>query len=179
MTLYSFTLTTSLLTGLLGFLFIYKTNLTEITFKGFLRSQKAAVFLLTIDLIWFLKQHVNNLGEADFGEYKLIIGLIGFCIAVASYFLINDFLAVRAQCIFFLFYSREALDSAFLQEPQARLFFVTFIYLIIVVCLYFGAWPYRLRDFLNWLYAKGMRPKILGTALFIYSLILLGVAYSY
>jgi hypothetical protein len=179
MTLYSFTLLTSLFLGVLGFLFIYKHSLTESTVKGILRSQKAAVILLTIDLIWFLKQHVNNLGEADFGEYKLIIGLIGCCIAVASYFLINDFLAVRAQCILLLFYSREALDSAFLQEPQSRLFLVSVIYIIIIACLYFGAWPYRLRDFLNWLYTESIRSKILGSVLFIYSFILLGVAYSY
>jgi hypothetical protein len=179
MNLVYFTLCTSGFLGLLGLFLTFKSFKAEEVIRKFLRSQKASILLLAIGLFWFLFHHVQNLGEADFGEYKFIIGLIGVFIAVSSYFFINDFLAVRALCILLLFYSRLALDSAFLQEPQSRLFLVTVIYFIVMCAIYFGAWPYRLRDFLNWLYGNSKRSILLGVSFICYSLVLLGAALSY
>lgn len=179
MNLVYFTLCTSGFLGLLGLFLTFKSFKAEEVIRKFLRSQKASILLLAIGLFWFLFHHVQNLGEADFGEYKFIIGLIGVFIAVSSYFFINDFLAVRALCILLLFYSRLALDSAFLQEPQSRLFLVTVIYFIVMCAIYFGAWPYRLRDLLNWLYGNSKRSILLGVSFICYSLVLLGVALSY
>ena len=179
MNLVYFTLCTSGFLGLLGLFLTFKSVKAEEVIRKFLRSQKASILLLAIGLFWFLFHHVQNLGEADFGEYKFIIGLIGVFIAVSSYIFINDFLAVRALCILLLFYSRLALDSAFLQEPQSRLFLVTVIYFIVMCAIYFGAWPYRLRDFLNWLYGNSKRSILLGVSFICYSLVLLGAALSY
>jgi hypothetical protein len=179
MNLVNFTLLTSGVLGLLGLFLTFESFKAEKFIRKFLRSQKASILLLAIGLFWFLFHHVQNLGEADFGEYKFIIGLIGVFIAVSSYFFINDFLAVRALCIILLFYSRLVLDSAFLQEPQSRLFLVSIIYFIILCAIYFGAWPYRLRDFLNWLYDNSKRSILLGVSFICYSLVLLGVAFSY
>ena len=179
MNLVYFTLCTSGFLGLLGLFLTFKSFKAEEVIRKFLRSQKASILLLAIGLFWFLFHHVQNLGEADFGEYKFIIGLIGVFIAVSSYFFINDFLAVRALCILLLFYSRLALDSAFLQEPQSRLFLVTVIYFIVMCAIYFEAWPYRLRDFLNWLYGNSKRSILLGVSFICYSLVLLGAALSY
>ena len=179
MNLFHFTLSTSAILGVVGLFLTLKSNKTEKFIRESLRSSNTSIFLLAIGLFWFLFHHVQNLGEADFGEYKFIIGLIGVFIAVASYFFINDFLAVRAFCIILLFYSRTVLDSAFLQEPQARLFLVSIIYLLVVCALYFGAWPYRMRDFLNWLYGNSKRVTSLGVSLILYSIILGIVAFSY
>ena len=179
MSLYIFTISTACLLVFIGFAFVSKPKRTQILISGLLRSQKAAICLLVMSLIWFLYEHVQNLGEADFGDYKFIIGLIGVCVAVSSYFFINDFLSVRAFCILLLFYSREALDSAFLQEPQTRLFLVSIIYLIIIVSLYFGAWPYRMRDFLKWLYNNSKRPPFLGFSFMVYGFVLFGISFTY
>ena len=179
MNLFHFTVSTSVILGIAGLSLIFKSNKTENFIRGSLRSSKASILLLAMGLFWFLFHHVQNLGEADFGEYKFIIGLIGIFIAVASYFFINDFLAVRALCIILLFYSRAVLDSAFLQEPQARLFLVSFIYLVVVCSLYFGAWPHRMRDFINWLYTNSKRVNFMGLLLLLYSIILSIVALSY
>jgi hypothetical protein len=105
-----------------------------------------------------------HLGEADFGEYKTIIVLISICILFSAFFLTKDFLAVRALSILILLYSREVLDAAFLQEPSARLFLVAVIYILISVALYLGAYPYRMRDFLTFIYREKSRPKYLGIA---------------
>ena len=179
MNLYIFTISTACLLGFIGLAFLSTPKRTQTLISGLLRSQKAAICLLVMSLIWFLYEHVQNLGEADFGDYKFIIGLIGVCVAVSSYFFINDFLSVRAFCILLLFYSREALDSAFLQEPQTRLFLVSIIYLIIIASLYFGAWPYRMRDFLKWLYNNSKRPPFLGFSFMVYGFVLFGISFTY
>ena len=118
-------------------------------------------------------------GRTLFLIAAITIGLIAVFIAVSSYFFINDFLAVRSICILLLFYAREVLDSAFLQEPITRLFLVSVVYFIIVLAIYFGTYPYRLRDFLKWLYTKSNRPIFLGTSLVICSIILLGISFTY
>ena len=90
-----------------------------------------------------------------------------------------DFLAVRGTAILVLFYSREALDAAFMQEPESRLFMVSIVYIGIVIALYLGAWPYRLRDFLNWLYVSDRRPRILGVSMAAYGILLGALAFGY
>lgn len=179
MDLANYTFLTALILAMLGFLLTCQFRIAETMLVNFPRSQKSAIFLLCCGLFWFLFRHVSNLGEADFGDYKLIIGLIGIFIGISSYFFISDFLSVRALCILVLFYSREVLDSAFLQEPSSRLFLVSITYLLIVASLYFGAWPYRLRDFISWLLKKRSRSKYLGTFFLIYSCLLFFVKYTY
>ena len=147
--------------------------------RRFPRSQKLSVAFLSIGMAWFVFRHVNNLSEADFGEYRFYIGMAALFICVFSYVFVRDFLAVRALCILCLFYSREALDAAFLQEPNARLFLVSIIYLLIVASLYFGAWPYRMRDFLNWLFGKPPRSSRFGLAIVVCGLALFGISFTY
>ena len=77
MDLGQFTLTTSFLLVFLGFLFTNKSNKIDSLIKNFPRSKLSAILLLCIGIFWFLFRHVNNLGEADFGEYKVTIGIIG------------------------------------------------------------------------------------------------------
>ena len=86
---------------------------------------------------------------------------------------------VAIAAILFLFYSREALDAAFMQEPESRLFMVSIVYIGIAIALYLGAWPYRLRDFLNWLYVSGNRPRILGMSMAAYGILLGALAFGY
>ncbi len=178
MSLFFFTVTTSILLAMLGAFCLLLRNKNK-NISTFLRSQKATILFLGICLFWFLYRHVQTLGDADFGEYKITIGLIGSFVAVSSYFFINDFLAVRSICILLLFYAREVLDSAFLQEPETRLVLVSIIYLIIVLSIYFGTYPYRMRDFLKWLYDKSNRSLMLGSSLIICSILLLGISSTY
>ena len=179
MNLTLYTVLTGVIACFTGFILISNSSKVKCLLKELLRSNKASIILLSIGLFWFQYHHVRNLGEADFGDYKLIIGLIGSFIAVASFFYINDFLSVRAFCIIMLFYAREALDSAFLQEPSARLFLVSAIYFIIIASLYFGAWPYRTRDLLLWLFSERIRSIVFGYSFVLYGLLLVGVAITY
>ena len=147
--------------------------------RKFPRSQKLSILFLSIGMAWFAFRHVKNLSDADFGEYRFFIGVIALVICVFSYVFVRDFLAVRALCILCLFYSREALDAAFLQEPNTRLSLVSIIYFLVVASLYFGAWPYRMRDFLNWLFGKPSRSSKFGFAIAGCGLVLFGISFTY
>ena len=170
MNLFTYTIVTSLGLLLAGFTFALNKDVWNKYICSFPRSTKLSLLFMGLSLLWFLVGHVSNLSEADFGEYKILIGTIGVGIAVGAFFYVNDFLAVRGLSILLLFYSREVLDSAFLHESQSRLLLVSIIYLIIVLSLYLGAWPYRIRDFFAWIFDQANRSRNFGVLL-----ILLGV----
>jgi len=179
MDLFQFSILTSFFLFVIGLLFALDRSSINTFIRGFPRSLKLSVFFLALGLSWFISRHVMNLSEADFGEYRWYIGGIATLIGVSSYVFVQDFLAVRALCILVLFYSREVLDAAFLQEPTTRLFLVSLIYLIVVGALYFGAWPYRMRDFLSWLFDKPARPPRFGWGIVGCAVVLLGLSFSY
>ena len=178
MSLFQYSFVTSLLLLTFGLtMWIRRSSICN-DMLVFARSNKASTLLLTISLAWFLFRYVQNLSEADFGNYKLIIGMVAVFIYFGSFALVKDFLSVRSLSILCLFYAREVLDSAWLQDPPSRLLLVTAIYVIIVLALYFGAWPYRFRDFFEWLNIQEKRVKILATTITCISLALLLVSFT-
>ncbi len=179
MNLFEYSVLTAFFLLAMGAVLVLDRSSLNSLIRGFPRSQKLSILFLCAGLAWFTYRHVRNLSDADFGEYRMVIGLIAVFLCLASYVYIKDFLAVRALCILALFYSREVLDAAFLQEPNARLFLVSIIYLLIVASLYFGAWPYRMRDFLNWLFGTPSRSSKLGLGIATCGLILFGFSFTY
>ena len=109
----------------------------------------------------------------------MIIMAITLFIFASSFIFTKDFLAVRGLSIILLLFAREALDAAYLQEPVARLYFVSLTYVIIVFALYFGAWPYRLRDFNNWLFKFETRSRNFAYCIFISGIIMLASTLKY
>ena len=72
MNLFTFTITTALLIGALGVCcFVFQNKNNELS--TVLRSPKVTILFLGISLFWFLYRHVQSLGDADFGEYKITI----------------------------------------------------------------------------------------------------------
>jgi hypothetical protein len=104
--------------------------------------------------------------------------MVAVFIYFGSFALVKDFLAVRSLSIICLFYSREVLDSAWLQDSPGRLLLVTITYIIIVAALYFGAWPFRFRDFFTWLDKKDSRVKFIGLSFSAIGLILMAVSFT-
>jgi len=52
-------------------------------------------------------------------------------------------------------------------------------YVAIAAAIYLGGYPYRLRDFFGWLFARPGRPKALGALLASYGLLLSVLAFTY
>jgi hypothetical protein len=144
-----------------------------------LRDGRVALVLMGLGSAWFLN-NVLNLREADFGDYKYHLFAFFGAVAVGSWFFARDFLGVRGGAILVLLLAELFLRSVFghYEAPQ-RLVLVSGCYLAIVAALYFGALPYRLRDFFEWLLARSNRPRLCGAGFVVYGLALLLTAFSY
>lgn len=178
MSLFQATLYTGIFLALSGLPFLWKGAATAEPVRAFPRSSKAAYLLMGTASAWFLF-HVWHLGPADFGQYRHLLFAVFFVAAAGSFCFVPDFLAVRGLAALILLTAGVLLDAAYMQDPATRLFLVGFIYLAIVVALILGASPYKLRDFLSWLYHGNLRPRVLGALFLVYGLLLVGVAFSY
>ena len=176
--LFTATLATGLFLLLVGGAFAWKGRPVGLLARKSLRSFSVTVILMGLGSAWFL-YHVANLGEADFGNYKEVLFVSFFAVALLSFFFVRDLLAVRGGAILTLLTAKALLDAAYMQEPVNRLFLVTFVYLCIFLALYLGAVPFKLRDFLDWLLAGSRRIRLFGGVLTLYGLLLCGVAFGY
>ena len=145
----------------------------------FPRSKKWSILFIAFATAWFLWRHVAFLGEADFGDYKVLIGGIALTTAILSFYFTPDFLAVRGLAMVLLLWSREVLDTAFLHTSYSRLVLVSVIYLLIITSLYFGAWPYKMRDCLGWFYKESLRMKCFGGILSLTGLLITFLSFIY
>ena len=178
MSLFLATLSTGLFLIAFGGHFLWHGMGSEKTVKAFPRSRTAAYILLGSAAAWFLYK-VTQLGPADFGQYKSLLFVLFLGTAVGSFYFVPDFLAVRGLAALILLTAGALLDAAYLQDPQVRLFLVSFVYFAIVVALILGASPYKLRNFLDWLYKSETRPRIFGSLFAIYGLLLVGISFTY
>ena len=178
MTLFQATLYTGIFLLAFGGHYLWHGMKTAKNTQAFPRSQVAAFVLLGAAAAWFL-YFVLNLGPADFGQYKKILFLVFLVTALGSFYYVPDFLAVRGLAALILLTGWQLLMSAYMQDPMSRLFLVSFVYLGVLVALWLGANPYKLRDFFEWLYKANARPRIMGGVFAAYGLLLIGVAFTY
>jgi len=178
MTLFQATVGTGIFLLILGGKYLWHGMKTAKTTKAFPRSQVATVLLFGTAASWFLYE-ITHLGPADFGQYRHLLFLVFLATSIGSFIYVPDFLATRGLAALGLLVSGVILDAAYMEAPQSRLFLVSFIYLIIVISLYLGANPYRLRDFFDWLYKADQRPRIAGGIIAAYGIFLISIALTY
>lgn len=179
MSLFTATLITGIYLILRGGLFLANPAGLEAKVRAFPRSQTAAYVLCGLGGAWFLYK-ISQLGEADFGNYSQYLMLFFGAVLVGSFLWVRDFLAVRGAAILALLIANELLQAAFAhyEQPQ-RLFLVGLVYLWIVIAIYMGTVPYRMRDWIDWLYRKPGRMRALTLAQLGYGILLVGIAFSY
>jgi hypothetical protein len=146
--------------------------------KAFPRSKRAAYGLFGAGTVWFLNA-IWHLSAADFGDYHVLLFVAFAVITVLSFRCVPDFLAVRGACVVVLMGAMPLLDAAYMEEPQQRKLMVAAVYVAIALAIWLGAQPYRLRDFIAWLFARPGRARAVGVALAAYGLLLCGVAFTY
>ena len=154
-------------------------SLVSSMLKSFPRSTNATWLFFGTASVWFLYR-VWNLSPADFGEYHVPL-FIGFALVAAlSFWCVPDFLAVRGLAALVLLAAMPLLEAAYMEwsHPQ-RLFLVGFVFVCIALAIWLGASPYRLRDFFEWLFRTGGRPRAVGGALLGYGVLLGVVAFTY
>jgi len=146
---------------------------------GFLRSTIAAVVAFGLASLWFL-YHVSQLGQADFGDYKMILLAVFGATAIGAFIYTPDFLSVRGLAGLMLLSAGPCLSAAYMQyELPQRLLLVTLVYVMIVAAMFLGTMPYLLRDFFEWLWVQPKRLKIFGGAFMGYGALLVVAAFTY
>lgn len=179
MSLFLATLLPAIVVLLVGLPFLLGGERTQRLSLAWMRSRVASVLLFGGGALWFL-WHIWQLGPADFGQYKQWLLILFGIAAVGAFFYLPDFLAVRGGAALTLLSARVLLDAAYMQyaEPQ-RLVMVVLVYVAILAALYFGTVPYRLRDFVQWLWAASVRARLLGLALVFWGIALLAISFTY
>jgi hypothetical protein len=143
------------------------------------RSPSAALLFFGAGSLWFLYR-VWHLSPADMGDYRTPLTIAFAVIAGLSFKYVPDFLAVRGLAVLMLLVAQPLLAAAYMEyEQPQRLFMVTLVYIGIALALYLGAVPYRLRDFLGWLFQQPGRARALGWGLLGYGALLTVVAFTY
>ena len=94
MNLFEYSVLTALLLVATGAILALDRPSLNSLIRKFPRSQKLSVAFLAIGLAWFLYRHVQNLSDADFGNYRVAIGLFAFfylVLHVASYVVVDQY----------------------------------------------------------------------------------------
>lgn len=147
--------------------------------KGFPRSTAATALLFGSASVWFLFR-VWNLSQADFGEFRGLLFVLFAVVALLSFIYVPDFLAVRGLAALVLLAAGPLLATAYMRyELPQRLLLVSVVYVGIVLSLWLGAQPYRMRDFIEWLYRGNSRSRLVGALSAAYGAALVAVAFSY
>jgi hypothetical protein len=149
--------------------------------KALPRSQAATWLCFGGGAAWFLWR-LSQTGEADLiFAHTPTKFLIGFgVLAVLAFIYTPDFLAVRGLCILMLLAAEPLLYAAYMEwtHPQ-RLLMVTAVYVGLTAALYLAAYPFRLRDFFEWLFRSPGRPRLFGAILLAYGLATSAAAFTY
>jgi hypothetical protein len=179
MSLFLATLIPGLLLIAAGGLLLWNAPVVGATARAFPRSRRAALVLFGVGAAWFL-YIVTQLTEADFGNYRLVLFVVFVGIAILSFKLVPDFLAVRGLAVLVLLGAGSFLTAAFMKwEYSQRLFMVALVYAAIISSLFLAGYPYRMRDFLEWLFARPGRARAAGIACGGYGLLLAIVSFTY
>lgn len=177
--LFTFTLLCSLVLLLVGIPVLAVPGRLEALLRGFPRHRITAIVTMLLGGGWFLWK-ISQLGQADFGDYKNILLLLFGATLIGSILFVQDFLAVRGVAILILLSADVGLKSAFgLYDIPERLVLVSILYLFIVLAIYYGTLPFRMRDTINWLYACSYRIRGLGMIFSLMGVALLVSAFLY
>ena len=159
--IYSFTLKSMmLLVGLLliasHLLAFAKAKAAQDWLRAFPRNKPAGVILSAILAAWFYwLVKVSDLGEFS-GWRSLVLSLTPVSAVLAMFFM-QEFLAVRALGGLALMAAEPLLESAFLQDSQARLLLVVLTYVWIIAGMFWVGMPYTMRDQISWVSASEKR----------------------
>lgn len=134
--------------------------------QSFRRSKGATAFLLLLAVGWFTYQ-LLNLPEPDLaGLPRLPIVVIFTFASLATYFVMPDFLSVRALGVLMLFLARETLDAGYRHLPYSLLNASITYGILVVFGFWWAASPVAFNAQCDWVTAKPIRHKTIGAVLY-------------
>ncbi len=180
MSLFLATLLPGLFLVLLGAVLCWNGAPVAARAKALPRSKEAAWVLFSAGAVWFIWR-VSRLSEADLIFFqKPTLVMLGFAVlAVLSVIYTPEFLAVRALAIIMLVAAEPLLTAGFMDFRWQVYPYKIATYVGISAAIYFAAYPFRLRDFFDWLFRSASRPRLLGAVLLGYGLVTSAAAFTY
>jgi len=180
MSLFLATLLPGLFLMLLGALLAWNDPRVSSTARALPRSQRGAWLFFGAGAAWFLWR-LSRLGEADliFFQTPTPVMLIFGVLAVLAFIYTPDFLAVRGLCILMLLAAEPLLYAGYMDFRWQVYPYKIAVYLGLGLALYLAAAPYRLRDFLEWLFQRHSRTRFAGLVLLTYGLATTASAFTY
>ncbi|AWI10497.1 hypothetical protein [Ereboglobus luteus] len=181
MSLFTATFLPGLFLIVIGVPLLVGNSLIATSLKAMPRSPLAAAVFWGAAAVWFLYV-VWHLSPADLVLFETPKPWVAFfgAVAVAAFYFVPDFLAIRGLSALTLLAAWEVLMGLFGEyDYSRRLFAVGFVYAAIVLAIYFGCVPYRARDIIQWLFVRVQRARALGAFLVAYGLLVAGIAFSY
>ncbi len=177
--LITFTILAAAVLFTIGFPLLAVPSKIEKGFRAFPRDRATGLVTMILGGGWFLWK-ISQLGQSDFGDYKSYLMILFAATLIGSIFYVKDFLAVRGVSVLILLSANTGLKSAFgLYDIPERLVLVTILYIFIVLALWYGIMPFKMRDTVNWLYKSVIRVRILGIILIVMGSSLLVAATQY
>ncbi|SUS08048.1 conserved membrane hypothetical protein [uncultured Defluviicoccus sp.] len=181
MSLFLATLLPGLFLAVLGGILLWNGAPVGANAKALPRSQAGSWILFGLGAAWFVWR-LSHAGESDLIFFKTPAPLmLGFAaLAVLAIVYTPDFLAVRGLSVLMLLAAEPLLHAAYMEwsHPQ-RLLMVTAVYVGLTAALYLAAYPFRLRDFFDWLFRTPGRPRLFGAIMLVYGLATSAAAFTY
>jgi hypothetical protein len=183
MSLLAATLIPGLVLLLVGVPLLFNSSGAIALLKAFPRSPAATYLLFGGGAAWFLYA-VWNLSAADFGDYHVLLFFVFGAIAALAFRCVPDFLAVRGLAVLVLMSADPLLGASYLKFDvpgvYPKIYFQSIlVYLAIALAIWFGAQPWRMRDVLEWLFARERRTRSAGALLTAYGLLLAVLAFTF
>jgi hypothetical protein len=123
------------------------------------RSLPLGYMFMLLGTAWFI-WNVQGESLADFEGMKPFLYVLFAGVGVGTCVFVTDFLGARGLAVVMLLLAKTMLDAQRWAESEWRLVIAVWAYGLVMAGMWFTAWPWRLRDLLNWATASETRTRI-------------------
>ena len=162
--LFTFIIITGLILLPLGIAFVLDRPGWRKALIAFPRSENAAFITMGVGGLWFLyKMYYIGPQDALFGpKTNLILVAVFGAGWLGSFFSLKEFLAVRGLSVLILMAAYFALEAGRTVYDPPVLFFKAVVYILVILAIWLGVSPFRMRDFFSWTFGVASRTKGIG-----------------
>jgi len=136
------------------------------------RHYPVGCVLMAVAGLWFagLIQFGDLMDYSPYRTKFLLVALLGTGLVI---YYLRELLAARALGALLLLLAGVMFDAAFLRNESARLVITVTAYVYVGVGMILVGTPYRLRDFLEWVYSSESRARLAALAGMAFGVLLL------
>jgi hypothetical protein len=123
------------------------------------RSLPLGYAFMLLGTAWFI-WNVKGESLADFEPLKKYLYVLFAGVGLGACIFVTDFLGARGLAVVLLLLAKLMLDAQRLADSEWRLVIAVWAYALVLAGMCFTAWPWRMRDLLNWATASERRTRV-------------------